>query len=531
MNKKSFALSWGRKMFFGLGWALTSVVALTYFQSMIIPQSASSWMYVFTTFVGYYGVILSLVYFFLYCPVVILFPKYYVSRIWSILLILAVNLGIFFDGYLFSRYRFHLNSFLWNFVADKNALEAFGLSSIKLGLISFVTTVMFFVLWFRGERLWRSMQARFSNPVKNWYLVFVVLCFLASQGMYLYGAAKGTSAIYRLSELFPLNFPLIGKEVLKEQGVTSDLSSVKKMGYKDFYYSESVLNCPLRAPKNILVIMLDKWSQDELNASSMPNVSHYGSHGLVFTNHYSGGMNKIDGYFSFLYSLSATYSSSVRNQSVAPVFLTQAKKKKMDVSFFQTGGMSPVTKYLPEEKEIFTDYIEANLIQRNELLEANPFMMHVFLEGGTLTDKDAQVKRIIDLFLKYRQIKDTIIVLTGAYSDQLKTPFIMIWPGKKPATISKLTSHYDILPSIMLEDWKCKNRASDFSLGKNLFSKEETEQFVAANDRTIKILDAKNETITTIEPYQGSVTVENGKRDVVSIMNSLNMLTRFYQRQ
>jgi membrane-anchored protein YejM (alkaline phosphatase superfamily) len=531
MNKKSFALSWGRKMFFGLGWALTSVVALTYFQSMIIPQSASSWTYVFTTFVGYYGVLLSLVYFFLYCPVVILFPKYYVSRIWSIVLILSLNLVIFFDGYLFSRYRFHANSFLWNFLGEKNALEAFGLSSIKLGLIGFVTTVMFFVLWFRGERLWRSMQARFSNPVKNWYLVFIALCFLSSQGMSIYGAAKGTRAIYRLAELFPLNFPLLGKELLKEQGVTSEISSEKDLGYKDFYYSDSVLNCAARVPKNILIVMLDKWSADELNTSSMPNVAHYGTHGLVFTNHYSGGMNKNDGYFSFLYSLPGTYARSVINQSMAPVFLTQAKKKKMDVSFFQTGGMSPVTKYLPEEKEIFTDYIEANLIQRNELLETNPFMMHVFLEGGTLTDKDAQVKRIMDLFFKHRQIKDTIIILTGAYSDQLKTPFIMIWPGKKPATISKLTSHYDILPSIMLEDWKCKNRASDFSLGKNFFSKEETDQFVAANDRTIKILDTKNETMTTIEPYQCSVKVENGKRDVVSIMNSLNRLTRFYQRQ
>src|SRR5687768_12992350 len=135
MKKKSFVLSWGRKMFFGLGWALTSLVALNYFQSMIIPQSVTGWIFYLTTFIGHYGLILSLVYFLLYVPVVSIFPSYYISRIWSIVLILAVNLFIYFDSYLFARYRFHLNSFLWNLLQEKEAVAAFGLTPFKLGLL------------------------------------------------------------------------------------------------------------------------------------------------------------------------------------------------------------------------------------------------------------------------------------------------------------------------------------------------------------------------------------------------------------
>lgn len=538
MRKKSFALSWGRKMFFGLGWALISVVALAYFQSMIIPQGAVGWTYFLTTFIGHYGLILSLVYFFIFCPVVLIFPSYYVSRIWSITLILFISLFIFFDSYLFTRYRFHLNSFLWNFLKDQDALTGFGLTPIKLGLIGFVFAVLFVVLWLRGERLWRSMQARFSNPVKNWYLVLIAICFITSQLMYMYGDAKGARYITRLSNLFPLHIPLTGRMLLKEQGLVSGQPAQVNQGYKDFYYPAENLNCAMKAPKNILLIVFDKWSESELNKYSTPNIDHFVSHGIFFNNHFSGGLNKNDGYFSLLYSLPPTYAPSVLNQSAEPVFLNQMKKAKLDMSFFQAGNASPLTQYLPKEKEILTDYIEASLAERDDLAAVTPFLMHVFLDGGTLTDKDNQVKTIIDLFIQHGQIENTIIVLTGAYSDEMKTPLLVIWPGKPPGTVTKLTSHYDVLPSIMIEGWKCKNPASEFSFGKNFFSNEETEKHIAGNYRTMKILDTKDQTLTTIDQFNGlevrnlgGMTLENDKRDVVSILEVLKKLTSFYRPQ
>jgi membrane-anchored protein YejM (alkaline phosphatase superfamily) len=536
MKKKSFALSWGRKMFFGLGWALISVVALAYFQSMIIPQSAVGWTYFLTTFIGHYGVLLSLVYFFVYCPVILIFPSYYVSRIWSITLILFISLFIFLDSYLFSRYRFHVNSFLWNFLSDHEALAGFGLTPLKLSIIGFVLAVLFVVLWIRGERLWRSMQARFSNPVKNWYLVLIAICFITSQLMYMYGDAKGAHSTTRLANLFPLHIPVTGKMMLKERGILSEQTPPVNQGYKDFYYPSENLNCGMKQPKNILIIVLDKWSGSEFNKYSTPNMEHISTHGLSFANHYSGGLNKNDGYFSLLYSIPPTYAPSVLNQSAQPVFLNQLKKAKLDVNFFQSGDASPVTQYLPLEKEILTDYIEASLAERDDLAAVNPFLMHVFLDGGTLTDKDNQVKTIIDLFIQHGQIKNTIVVLTGAYSDEMKTPLVVIWPGKQPATITKLTSHYDVLPSIMIEDWKCKNPASEFSFGKNVFSKDETEKHVAGNYKTMKIMDTKAQTITTIDQFNGlevrgleTMSLENDKRSVPSILEVLQKLTSFYR--
>lgn len=525
-------------MFFGLGCALTLVVALNYFQSMIIPQTFVGWIYFLTTFVGQYGLIISLVYFLIYCPVILIFPSYYVSRIWSIFLILSINLLIFFDSYLFTRYRFHLNSFLWNFLQDRNALPAFGLTPFKLGLIVFVTLIVFFVLWLRGERLWRTMQLRFRNPVQNWYLVFIFICFTISHLMYMYGDAKGSRHITRLSNLFPVYYPLTAKDALKERGIVGHSNSEKNQGYKDFYYPAEKINCAMKSPKNILLIVLDEWSENEMNPNSTPNLYHYSTHGLLFQNHYSGGLNAVDGYFSLMYSLPPTYTPSVLNQSTEPVFLSQMKKSNFDISFYNLGRPSPLTKFLPEEKEVFTDYIDSHLNKRDELTMVNPFFMQVFLEGGTITGKDMQVKTIIDQYIQHEQIENTIIVLTGSHSVQTKTPLIVIWPGKKAATISQLTTHYDVVPSIMSEDWKCKNKVSEYSFGKNIFSKHETEIHVAGNYDMLKILNTKDETLTSLNQSKGievrdlgSMSVNNEKRDISAILNVLKSLTVFYKHR
>ena len=524
-------------MFFGVGWALTSLVALNYLQSMIFPQTVVSWTYFLTTFIGHYGVILSLVYFLIYCPVVLIFPSYYISKIWSSLLIVSLNLLLFFDSYLFIRYRFHLNSFLWNFLSDQEALRNFGLTTFKLIIIGFITFIAFYILWFRGEKIWRNMQGHFRNPVKNWYLFLIFICFITSQLMHMYGDAKGARYITRLSVLFPLNSPLVDKVVLEQNGLVGSPITEKHKKYKDLFYPAKSLDCSMKQSKNILMIVLDKLSENELNNDLLPYIYHLTSHGLLFENHYSGGLNKDDGYFSLLYSLPPTYSESVINQSAEPVVLAQFKKAKFDASFFQTGGKSPLTKFLPNEKEIMADYIESTLVERNELSKTDPFFMNVFLGSGTLTEKDIQVKIIIDLFTKHKQINNTIVILTAAFSDEIKTPLIMIRPDIRPDRISKLTSHYDVLPSIMIEDWKCKNVASEIGFGKNIFSPQKSEIHVAGNKQNLKILDFKAQAVTTIDYQQrmevkklGSTTSLDNKGDMVSILNVLQKLTSFYKQ-
>ena len=81
MNRRQFALSWGRKLFFGLSWPLSIVLALLYARSFILPANGVDWIYYVASIIGQTGLLTVVFYFVLFCPLVMLFPFYYVSRI------------------------------------------------------------------------------------------------------------------------------------------------------------------------------------------------------------------------------------------------------------------------------------------------------------------------------------------------------------------------------------------------------------------------------------------------------------------
>ncbi len=541
MKKKSFVFSWGRKMFFGVGWALTSVVALNYFQSMILPQSFSGWIYFLTTFVGHYGLLLSLLYFLAFCPVTLLFPSYYVSRIWSITLLLALNLFIFLDSYLFSKYRFHTNSFLAEFLRDD--LGAFGFTPVKWSLLTAVILVVLVVLWIRGEHLWRSMQARFSNPVKNWYLVLILICLGISHSMHLYSDATGAQSLHRLSQLFPLNFPLTGRTMLKEQGMLPEQKPVGKLGYKDFYYPTKELKCQIKQPKNILLIVLAN-SGGPISETEMPKLFHFKSHGMNFENHYSGGDDSSEGLFSLMYSLPPVYGTSVYHAGQEPVFLSLLKSAQFEIDFYSTQQNSPLKQWLNVDEKNPSS-IPSQLSVRKEMASVNPLFMYVYLNASEKSENDNTIAMILEAFHLQGLISNSIIAITGASGDAvgssgnlLKTNLMLFWPGKVKGNFSHHTSHYDLLPTIMMEDWKCKNPASDYSFGENILLPHQNNFHVAGHYGDLNIINFKNSSLVEIGLYRGlnvkdlsTMSPDPSKLNAEEVLKALEKITLFHRRR
>jgi membrane-anchored protein YejM (alkaline phosphatase superfamily) len=162
--------------------------------------------------------------------------------------------------------------------------------------------------------------------------------------------------------------------------------------------------------------------------------------------------------------------------------------------------------------------------------------MQVFLGIGDLTFKDAQVKVILESLVKSKLMSETIVIITGAYSKTENTPLLIIWPGRKAAEVTKVTTHYDVLPTIMQEDWKCKTPMNKYSFGVNLFSTEERISIIQGNYQHLELLNLKNQTNSVIDPLYGFVVKEVGtQNDVASdeaefVLSSLKEMTKFYRR-
>ena len=498
MNKKFFALSWGRKTFFGLGFLLTAIMGLTYVQSMLFPSGASSWFYFIVTFVGHYGFLISTFYFLLYVPVVYLFPGYYMSKIWSAILLIALNLFIFVDGYLFSNYRLHMNPLVFKFIGG----EQFSKSGVILLLVG--CFVVFLVLWIRGERLWRIMQARFSNPVKNWYLVVILICFLTGLTMEWQGAKSGDVVYQKLSQLFPLR--KLWVEHLYDNSPVPESHTIHLKGYKEFNYPVENLKCDPKNPKNIVIFSLSEWKAGATEQASL--LKHISTHAINLPNHLSGSDKWDSSWFSLVYSLPPVYEEAVKIEEIKPFFIEQLVRNKFEIRLIKSGNADGLISQMYKSMGL-TEIAEFDKTFEEVLALNKPFFFNITLRSGSLREQEQTVSRFLEAFSRKHLIDQSIIMIAGAPSqnisnseeyrfEQFLAPAMVIWNSKKELKVKASTSHYDLIPTIVQEDWKCKINANNFSFGSSLFRDSENDYLTVGNYHQLGVINLQNQQVSTL---------------------------------
>ena len=87
---------------------------------------------------------------------------------------------------------------------------------------------------------------------------------------------------------------------------------------------------------------------------------------------------------------------------------------------------------------------------------------------------------------------------------QLGIPMLLAWPGMAPQDISRRTSHYDIVPTLMRRMLGCVNAYSDYSSGRDLYDGPQWDWLLAGSYYNYAVL----------EPEQVTVTFPNGTYEV-----------------
>ncbi len=121
-----------------------------------------------------------------------------------------------------------------------------------------------------------------------------------------------------------------------------------------------------------------------------------------------------------------------------------------------------------------------------------------------------------------------------AYSAyQMRTPFLIRWPGRALARIERRTSHLDVAPTLVTELFGCTNLPADYSSGQNLFSGAEWTWLVAGSYSEFALLEPDQVTVvysTTYEIRDASyhlVANPRLRRDVLRA--ALREMSRFYR--
>ena len=123
---------------------------------------------------------------------------------------------------------------------------------------------------------------------------------------------------------------------------------------------------------------------------------------------------------------------------------------------------------------------------------------------------DQQLKRVLDKLQTGNLLDNTIVIITSDhgqefndlgknywghnsnYGDyQLRVPMLVHWPKKGNGTETRLTSHEDVVPTLMKHALGCQNAFADYSTGTDLFAPQDGRALSAESwsDRAILYRD------------------------------------------
>lgn len=500
MNRKNrkFAFSWGRKLFFGLSWPLSIVLTIIYLRSFVLPQDVGDWVYYISILIGHTGLLNAAVYFLLFCPVILIMPSYYITRLWSLILILALNILILIDALSYSSYHFHIYSFLSKLYMEEGIKYLFGDAGVVA--LSVGSAIFALLIWIRGEMIWRTMQGRFSNPVKNWYLVLIMIFLGTGHLTYHYGDIP-----YRLAEVFTFN---------KHIPNTSTLAGTYA---RKFFYPVDNLQCQGKSNPNVIFIVIKNWDNDQYNEELMPTLYHMKKHSQSYTSQYAAGMDAESGMFSLLYSVPASYMSFAKNTS--PALITELHNRKYE--FISIGNEKNESNPAVRDEERMKQFRQWLGNRSGE--EIHPYFLFITFDEHA-SEVDKFIREISISIENEDLLSGTHVVITGAHSETGLIPLLIAQPDRKSGENSNIISQYDLVPSLMQRWWGCKKAFKNASIGLP-FDEKNRDWLLVSNKDQFKIIDFKNKNVTSVK--NGVVTDSATEPRHELIFAALKLMTDF----
>ncbi|MFL5786107.1 MAG: DUF3413 domain-containing protein [Bacteriovoracaceae bacterium] len=504
MERRRFALSWGRKVFFGLGWPLLCFMSLVFLKSGVVPGNTSSLFYFLVSTVGYYGLLTTVLYFILFVPFAAIFPTYYFVRLWSAFLILLATSLILIDGMVFGEYRFHINSLVMKIASTQGPAEVFSGSLSAYFVTAGVTLFLFFVLWIRGEWLWRTMQKRFSNPVNNWYLALIVLCLGLSHLMW----TKAHTAFYgnevTLASLFPMNY---------QEMFFPKIHTSSTMTGAELHYPKKETKCKPKSPSHLIYVVVDGLGTQDISEGTTSFLKHLEMHGVNFSTHLSGGGSTEDNLFRLIYGIPASY----RPEAGEPVLISELRKAGYNFGVFsphRVPGLVDINTW-PEWKLAHHD--------RDPMI---PYFLYFEIGHEPAADMDAKVREIFTDLQAEKFLSGSTIVITGTRPSEWDTvPMTLIGPDREPGNVEHRTTHYDVTPSIMKRVLHCTGH---FAYGKDLMESPTRDWEIFGNENLFRIVDFTHHNIIESDWRGRVISGDTSRGDLV--LKASKEISRYYRR-
>lgn len=276
--------------------------------------------------------------FFIYLPITILARSNRASMICASVVASLFLIILAIDAYVFSLYRFHLNSYVLEQVFAPGATQVFEFTVSQYFLVAgvlafvFITEILLFKLAFR-------LANKIPNSVIYSLIVTLGVLVCLVQCRHAVAHARNDRQLILLDRYFPACVSLNANRLLSAVGMDVEPTTIAQNYLKKSYdYPKSPLR-NTKSGKNVVVIAFDSWRSSTMDSLCTPNIYGFSKKCSRFLHHYSGSNGTRTGVFSLFYGLPGVYWRDFCSQSIPPVLFSAMRDNGYVTRLFPSASM------------------------------------------------------------------------------------------------------------------------------------------------------------------------------------------------
>lgn len=564
-EKVSQMISWGH-WFALFNIILSLLLGSRYLFISDWPGTFTGRLYAIVSWMGHFSFIVFAIYILILFPLTFVIVSQRLLRVISCVLASAGLTILIFDLAVYQQFQLHLTQLVWDLVI--NPVE--GEMAREWQLIFICIPIIFLIEMLFATWSWQKLRSlnrqRWGKPLAS---VFIT-CFILSHSMSIWADANFYRPITMQRANLPLSYPMTARKFLERHGFINESEYEQRVLREGNPTAQSITYplSPLSYYKeassyNLLMIVVDGLGNEAMQ--DLPSLQQFANNNVSFSHHYSSGINNDAALFGLFYGISPSYLDSVLSSRKNSALFDALSYRNYQLALFSVNGFqSPLFKQaVLSDFSVSTslrDSNEATITNwRNWLLKNNQASMpwFSFLQINAEPNKaperaqlNAQLETIFNTLKESNLLDNTVVVVTSSYHqentdsknnqwlldkktfnlDQSEVPLIIHWPNMAPQVIDKMTSHQDIMTTLMQRVLHVTSPADSYSQGEDLFANNRRHPWIFTGDNDTFIVFLQDNTLL-IDRHGRYALFDKSGKEIDAAKPDLKLLLQIFAEQ
>lgn len=499
-NSRQYREATSQKITWGHWFALFNIVLALFISSRYAfnadwPNTLVGKLYFFVSLFGHFSFIVFAAFLLILFPLSFIIKNDRTYRGLSVILATIGQTVLLVDTEVFKQFSLHLSPLVWDLLVNPEEGELtrkWQLLFVPMPLI--LLAEMLYSRW-----CWQKLRSFSRQKWGKFVALFFLVSFTATHLIYAWADMNAYRPITAQRANYPLSQPMTARNFLEKHGLIDRAEynqEIEESGRLDTFflnYPKASLVASQQSNTNILLINLSGLAKEMINAENMPHLSEVSQHSYRFMNHYSSGDSNSAGALGLFYSLSGKYLDAVLADKTVSPLIQVFRQSNYQLGLFSHNGFADPIYHQAIFSGILLPTAHSNvgaISQWKSWISSrsldNPFFSYLDLSVLSVTSRQDQQKLLDLQFAEIWQhltqnalLGNTLVMITSDITNDdtndenhfakkhIQVPMLFYWQGESKE-YHFLSSHLDIMPTLLSGFFKVQNPLSDYAQGIDL---------------------------------------------------------------